>query len=69
MQVHTFYEAVGYMIGSHTDENIQKDAIEKYMALPNRIWDVIIDQAANVSYCSFNNFVYNRDIARGILKG
>lgn len=54
MQVHTFYEAVGYMIGSHTDENIQKDAIEKYMALPNRIWDVIIDQAANVSCCLFN---------------
>lgn len=46
-QVHTFYEAVGYMIGSHTDETIQKDAIEKYMALPNRIWDIIIDQAAN----------------------
>lgn len=37
------------MISSHTDDTIQKDSIEKYMALPNRIWDAIIEQAAKVS--------------------
>uniref|UniRef100_T1DC64 Exportin-1 n=1 Tax=Cupiennius salei TaxID=6928 RepID=T1DC64_CUPSA len=45
-QVHTFYEAVGYMIGSHTDSSIQRKAIENYMALPNRVWDAIIEEAA-----------------------
>ncbi|XP_011502636.1 PREDICTED: exportin-1 [Ceratosolen solmsi marchali] len=45
-QVHTFYEAVGYMIGTQTDAVMQEHLIEKYMLLPNQVWDEIINQAA-----------------------
>uniref|UniRef100_A0A8C7JQ55 Exportin-1 n=1 Tax=Oncorhynchus kisutch TaxID=8019 RepID=A0A8C7JQ55_ONCKI len=44
-QVHTFYEAVGYMIGAQTDQAVQEHIIEKYMLLPNQVWDSIIQQA------------------------
>ncbi|KAG7260759.1 LOW QUALITY PROTEIN: hypothetical protein CRUP_000198 [Coryphaenoides rupestris] len=44
-QVHTFYEAVGYMIGAQTDQAVQEHLIEKYMMLPNQVWDSIIQQA------------------------
>uniref|UniRef100_A0A9J7ZYF8 Exportin-1 n=1 Tax=Cyprinus carpio carpio TaxID=630221 RepID=A0A9J7ZYF8_CYPCA len=44
-QVHTFYEAVGYMIGAQTDQAVQERLIEKYMLLPNQVWDSIIQQA------------------------
>ncbi|GAB1295859.1 Exportin-1 [Apodemus speciosus] len=43
--VHTFYEAVGYMIGAQTDQTVQEHLIEKYMLLPNQVWDSIIQQA------------------------
>ena len=43
-QVHTFYEAVGYMIAASTDEQQQEQLIEKYMLLPNQVWDDIITQ-------------------------
>lgn len=49
-QVHTFYEAVGYMISAQTDDVAQKRLIEKYMSLPNEVWDNIIQRAtANLS--------------------
>lgn len=48
-QVHTFYEAVGYMIGAQTDQTVQEQLIEKYMLLPNQVWDSIIQQATKVS--------------------
>uniref|UniRef100_A0AAQ4QN75 Exportin-1 n=1 Tax=Gasterosteus aculeatus aculeatus TaxID=481459 RepID=A0AAQ4QN75_GASAC len=44
-QVHTFYEAVGYMIGAQTDQAVHERLIEKYMLLPNQVWDSIIQQA------------------------
>ncbi|XP_040849325.1 exportin-1 isoform X2 [Ochotona curzoniae] len=44
-KVHTFYEAVGYMIGAQTDQTVQEHLIEKYMLLPNQVWDSIIQQA------------------------
>lgn len=47
-QVHTFYEAVGYMIGAQTDQAVQEVLIEKYMLLPNQVWDSIIQQATKV---------------------
>lgn len=47
-QVHTFYEAVGYMIGAQTDQALQEVLIEKYMLLPNQVWDSIIQQATKV---------------------
>lgn len=36
-QVHTFYEAVGYMISAQGDPGIQESLIEKYMLLPNQV--------------------------------
>lgn len=48
-QVHTFYEAVGYMISAQTDQVVQEHLIEKYMMLPNQVWDEIINQASRVS--------------------
>ncbi|CAG7724558.1 unnamed protein product [Allacma fusca] len=45
-QVHTFYEAVGYMISAQTDTSVQDQLIEKYMMLPNQVWDDIISQAS-----------------------
>ncbi|KAK2194302.1 hypothetical protein NP493_116g05018 [Ridgeia piscesae] len=44
-QVHTFYEAVGMMISAQTDPTAQEHLLEKYMALPNQVWDSIISQA------------------------
>lgn len=51
VQVHTFYEAVGYMIGAQTDQAVQEHLIEKYMLLPNQVWDSIIQQATKVRWC------------------
>ena len=48
-QVHTFYEAVGYMISAQVDTMAQDVLIEKYMMLPNQVWDDIISQASKVS--------------------
>lgn len=36
-QVHTFYEAVGYMISAQFDAATQEALIEKYMLLPNQV--------------------------------
>ncbi|GFS30951.1 exportin-1 [Trichonephila inaurata madagascariensis] len=44
-QVHTFYEAVGIMIFCQTDSAVRDHLIEKYMLLPNEVWDAIIRQA------------------------
>lgn len=46
--MHTFYEAVGYMINAQVDAVMQEHLIEKYMLLPNQVWDDIISQAAKV---------------------
>jgi len=52
--VHTFYEAVGMMISAQTDPTAQEHLLEKYMALPNQVWDSIISQATQVTtlHCS-----------------
>ena len=47
-QVHTFYEAVGYMISAQTETPMQDQLIEKYMQLPNTVWDSLIYQATSV---------------------
>jgi len=44
-QVHTFYEAVGMMISAQADQVAQEHLIERYMLLPNQVWDGIINQA------------------------
>ncbi|KAK9365473.1 CRM1 C terminal-domain-containing protein [Lipomyces kononenkoae] len=45
-QVHTFYEACGYMISAQPAKNIQERLISELMAMPNSAWDAIIQQAA-----------------------
>lgn len=44
-QVHTFYEACGYMISAQGQKALQDRLIEQLMALPNAAWDSIIQQA------------------------
>jgi exportin-1 len=44
-QVHTFYEACGYMISAQGQKGIQERLIHDLMALPNQAWDNIIAQA------------------------
>lgn len=46
-QVHTFYEAVGYMIQAQADVQVQERLIEKLMSLPNQVWDRIINNATH----------------------
>lgn len=36
------------MIGAQTDPPVQQVLIEKYMLLPNQVWDSIIQQATKV---------------------
>eukprot|EP00842_Homolaphlyctis_polyrhiza_P001757 jgi/Hompol1/2582/HPOL_001426-RA len=45
-QVHTFYEAVGYMIAAQPNKAQQERLIVKYMEIPNRAWDSLMSQAA-----------------------
>lgn len=49
LKVHTFYEAVGFMISAQTDSMAQEHLVEKYMMLPNQVWDGIINRATHVS--------------------
>ncbi|KAK5077809.1 Karyopherin transporter [Exophiala xenobiotica] len=44
-QVHTFYEACGFMISAQGQKAMQDRLIENLMALPNQAWDNIIQQA------------------------
>ncbi|KAG6897296.1 Exportin-1 [Termitomyces sp. T32_za158] len=45
-QVHTFYEAVGYMISAQPNKPQQEKLISKLMDLPNNAWDSLMAQAA-----------------------
>lgn len=44
-QVHTFYEACGYMIAAQPQKNAQERLIAELMSYPNAAWDAIILQA------------------------
>ncbi|KAF1988072.1 hypothetical protein K402DRAFT_419916 [Aulographum hederae CBS 113979] len=44
-QIHTFYEACGYMISAQGQKPIQERLIAELMALPNEAWDQIIADA------------------------
>lgn len=44
-QVHTFYEACGYMISAQGQKTVQERLIGELMALPNAAWDQIIQSA------------------------
>ncbi|KAK3071840.1 Karyopherin transporter [Teratosphaeriaceae sp. CCFEE 6253] len=41
-QIHTFYEACGYMISAQGHKNTQERLIGELMSLPNQAWDQII---------------------------
>ncbi|KAK5746360.1 Karyopherin transporter [Elasticomyces elasticus] len=41
-QIHTFYEACGYMISAQGHKNTQERLIGELMGLPNQAWDSII---------------------------
>ncbi|KAL0947085.1 hypothetical protein HGRIS_013226 [Hohenbuehelia grisea] len=45
-QVHTFYEAVGWMISAQPNKAQQERLIAKLMELPNNAWDSLMAQAA-----------------------
>lgn len=44
-QIHTFYEACGYMISAQGHKNTQERLISELMSLPNAAWDQIIQSA------------------------
>ncbi|KAI8098786.1 nuclear export factor CRM1 [Halteromyces radiatus] len=44
-QIHTFYEAVGYMISAQSKKPIQERLIVKFMEMPNMAWNGIMEQA------------------------
>lgn len=44
-QVHTFYEACGYMVAAQGNRNQQERLLADLMAIPNAAWDEIIKQA------------------------
>ncbi|MCJ1255722.1 Karyopherin transporter [Lignoscripta atroalba] len=44
-QVHTFYEACGYMISAQGQKNTQERLIQELMSYPNQAWDQIIASA------------------------
>lgn len=41
------------MISAQADTVVQEQLIEKYMLLPNQVWDDIISQASRVRYNSW----------------
>ncbi|KAJ7467814.1 CRM1 C terminal-domain-containing protein [Mycena galericulata] len=45
-QVHTFYEAVGYVISAQPNKALQERLIATLMELPNGAWDSLMAQAA-----------------------
>ncbi|OLL22893.1 Exportin-1 [Neolecta irregularis DAH-3] len=45
LQIHTFYEACGYMISAQPQKPVQERLIANLMATPNAWWDKIISQA------------------------
>ncbi|KAI9277581.1 nuclear export factor CRM1 [Sporodiniella umbellata] len=53
-QVHTFYEALGYMISADVNQNSQQRLINKLMSLPNAAWTNLIEQAKQNPACLNN---------------
>ena len=46
-QIHTFYEAIGYMISAQPNKPVQEKLIQKLMELPNGAWDSLMMQASS----------------------
>ncbi|KAE8232674.1 hypothetical protein CF326_g2295 [Tilletia indica] len=45
LQVHTFYEAVGYMIAAQPQQQARERLIKNMMEIPNGAWDHVMEQA------------------------
>ncbi|KAM9951178.1 hypothetical protein ACTFIW_010386 [Dictyostelium discoideum] len=60
-QIHTFYEAVGYMIASSSDAAFREKLVNKFMELPNQSWLQIMG-AASVKVESLLTVEVARDI-------
>ncbi|KAG9012886.1 Karyopherin transporter [Tulasnella sp. 427] len=44
-QVHTFYEAIGYMVAAQPNKPVQERLLAKLMELPNNAWDGVMEEA------------------------
>jgi exportin-1 len=60
-QIPTFYEAVGYMIRAHPDENTRQALLNALMTLPNQTWARTMAAAAQNFEC-----LKQPDTARGL---
>eukprot|EP01132_Coremiostelium_polycephalum_P005640 gene5640-7020_t len=60
-QVHTFYEAVGFMISSAPDHTQREKLVHKFMDLPNQSWLQIMGQA-NINVDNLMNINTARSI-------
>ncbi|KAK3827538.1 MAG: Crm1-F1 [Benniella sp.] len=65
-QIHTFYEAIGYMISAQPNRAAQERLIAKAMQAPNQYWDNIMQQA-NQSLQNLDN-TENLKILANVLK-
>ncbi|KAF9584656.1 Karyopherin transporter, partial [Lunasporangiospora selenospora] len=65
-QIHTFYEAIGYMISAHPNRAAQERLIAKAMQTPNQYWDNIMQQA-NASLENLDN-TENLKVLASVLK-
>ncbi|KAG0255895.1 Karyopherin transporter [Mortierella polycephala] len=65
-QIHTFYEALGYMISAQPNRLAQERLIAKAMQAPNQYWDNIMEQA-KVNVESLDN-TENLKILASVLK-
>ncbi|CAD5232029.1 unnamed protein product [Bursaphelenchus xylophilus] len=61
-QVHVFYEAMGHIISSETDENNQARLIEGLMTVPNRIWAEIVEHVSGNT-----QMFYDQDVLRNLI--
>ncbi|KAG0367898.1 CRM1 C terminal-domain-containing protein [Gamsiella multidivaricata] len=65
-QIHTFYEAIGYMISAQPNRAAQERLIAKAMQSPNQYWDNIMQQA-NQSLQNLDN-TENLKVLASVLK-
>ncbi|KAF9365366.1 Karyopherin transporter [Mortierella sp. NVP85] len=65
-QIHTFYEAIGYMISAQPNRAAQERLIAKAMQAPNQYWDNIMQQA-NQSLQNLDN-TENLKVLANVLK-
>ncbi|KAF9977031.1 Karyopherin transporter [Actinomortierella ambigua] len=65
-QIHTFYEAIGYMISAQPNRPAQERLIAKAMESPNQYWDSIMNQA-NSDIMTLEN-IDNLKVLASVLK-